>query len=183
MFIFSEVNSDVMGWIEIPSTNINYPVVQAEDNDYYLKHNIKKEESIHGSIFMDYRNKKLGQERHTILYGHHMKDGSMFHDLDLYNNQNFYKENPYIYTVDKSGRRNKWEVFSAYVSETDFYYLDVDFSSVNKFEQFINQLNERSLINTEVDLMDASNILTLSTCDYSFDNARYVVHAMLVKDS
>ncbi|MBM7541164.1 class B sortase [Amphibacillus cookii] len=168
---------NLVGWIEVTSTTINYPVVQADDNDFYLTRNINKENSKYGSIFMDFRNKGLGQDKHTIIYGHHMKDGSMFHDLSLYSNQSFYEENTHIYTLSPEGEEMVWEVFSSYSVGADFYYLDIDFANPAQFTAFIEELVERSLISTNTRVTEDDYILTLSTCDYTFENGRYVVHS------
>ena len=89
-------NRDVIGWISIPGTSIDYPVVRTDDNEFYLNHNVLKEESKHGAIFMDFRNADRGQQKHIILYGHDMKNGTMFHGLLNFKQKSFFSENRII---------------------------------------------------------------------------------------
>jgi sortase B len=177
---FLGINKDVTGWINIPGTKIDYPVVKSSDNDFYLNHNIKKEQAVEGSIFMDYRNKGDGTDRNTIIYGHNMKDGSMFKALMGYKNKDFLNKHPVVTfnTLDKDVR---WEVFSAYVTDTSFYYIKTDFSDDKDFEQLLKELKERSLYDTGVNVTKDDKILTLSTCSYEFEDARFAIHAKMIK--
>lgn len=170
-------NPDFNGWIQVPDTRIDYPVVKSSDNEFYLNHNFEKEQSKHGAIFMDYRNQGYGLDRHTIVYGHYMKDGSMFKDLEKYSEQQFYENNPIIYTHTNNGKKIKWKVFSTYVTDTNFYYIETDFASDDVFKDFIDNITDKSLIASELDVTTDNQILTLSTCSYEFDDARFVVHA------
>lgn len=175
-----EINDDVTGWVKIEGTKINYPVVQWEDNDYYLNHNIEKKDSQAGAIFMDFRNDKEGNNKNTILYGHHMKDDSMFNSLMGYKKQSFYKEHPII-EFDNLYEDMKWEIFSVYITDVDFYYIQTDFHDEETYNDFLKQIKEKSLYDTGVEVNKDDRILTLSTCTYEFNNARFAVHAKLVK--
>ena len=175
-----EINEDIVGWISIDGTSIDYPVVQTNDNIYYLSHSVYKEESSAGTIFMDSRNESSPLDKNTVLYGHHMKNGMMFHDLASYKEAAFYKKHPYVEYggVDGIG---KWEVFSAYVTNTADNYIETEFDSDEDFEQFLERVVSKSLYHTGCEVKGADKILTLSTCSYEFDDARMVVHAKLVE--
>lgn len=176
-----EMNEDVLGWINVPNTVIDYPVVQTDNNDYYLDHNIEQNSSKTGSIFMDFRNNGEAKDRHTILYGHHMRDGSMFKDLEQYSDQDFFERNASI-TFTTLYETVEWEIFSVYVTDTDFYYIQTDFRSNRDYVGFLNKLQDKSMFAQEdVDLSEDDQILTLSTCSYAFNDARLVVHAKKIQ--
>lgn len=174
-------NTDIAGWIRIPGTRVDYPVVRGDDNRFYLDHDIRQASARNGSIFMDYRNDPDLGQRHTILYGHHTRDHTMFTDLMGYKQQAFFKENAWIeyYTLD---RKTTWKIFSAYVTGVDFYYIQTIFADLDAYASFIEQVRSRSAFFRPVEVMPSDLILTLSTCTYEFKNARFVVHAVLEGD-
>ncbi|PAD68706.1 SrtB family sortase [Bacillus sp. 7586-K] len=178
------INSDIVGWITIDDTSIHYPILQTSNNMDYLQKNYKREETRAGSIFMDYRNSIQEVERHTILYGHRMKDGSMFGQLDKFLNQEFVNEHHQFY-FDTLYKGYDVEVFSAYVTTTDFYYIETDFSSDTDYLQFLETIKQQSVVKTNTKLNANDQIITLSTCDYGLDRhkGRLVVHGKLVKRS
>ncbi len=171
-----EVSSDAVGWIKIPGTNIDYPVVKGLDNDFYLKSNIKGEPDKAGSIFMDYRNDGMAEERHTIIYGHHMKDGTMFMALMSFKEPEFLLENRII-EFNTLYQDIQWEIFSAYVTDTDFDYLVTSFTTLQAYDSFLNSIKSKSYYPMNSDITSADTILTLSTCTYEFKDARFVIHA------
>ncbi|MGG0717086.1 class B sortase [Robertmurraya massiliosenegalensis] len=177
------INSDIIGWIKIDGTNIDYPILQAKDNEYYLEQNYQHENNRAGSIFMDYRNDIAGEEKNFILYGHRMKNGTMFADLKKWLDGDIFAENPEIVfeTLNKS---YQVEVFSVYRTTTDFNYIQTDFSSDEDYANFLKTLQEKSLYPTGLELTADSTILTLSTCDYSLDSdeGRLVVHAIITEN-
>ena len=177
-----EINEDTIGWISIADTAIDYPIVQADDNSYYLTHDCNHDESKHGSIFMDYRNAADFSDNHTILYGHNMKDGSMFHDLHEYSKHGFFNEHTSI-KVYSQGVYRKWVIFSTYSTEPDFNYLQTVFTSSKDYSVFLQALLSHSeFSNEEIQVTAADQILTLSTCSNDFENGRRVVHAKLVEE-
>ncbi|WP_051569386.1 class B sortase [Alkaliphilus transvaalensis] len=171
-----EINEDLVGWITVTNTRIDYPVVKGEDNDFYLRHNLLKEQSKAGAIFMDFRNKAFLDEEHKILYGHNMRDGSMFKDLLKYQNEDFLYHNPII-KFSTLYEEIKWEIFSVYVTSVDFYYIQTEFNGQQAYQDFLKSIKEKSIFNTDVEVSEKDQILTLSTCSYDFDNARFVLHA------
>ena len=174
-----DMNEDVVGWIKIPGTNIDYPVVQADNNQFYLNHNLKKEMSTRGSIFMDYRNSKDELDYNTVLYGHHMKDGSMFTDLFAYKKPSFYTDHAYIeYDIPEQPMR--WQIFSVYVYQPSNDCLQLSFNNDMEYAQYLDMVRGRSIYETGVKVTNDDKILTLVTCSYEFKNARLVIHAKRV---
>ncbi len=171
-----EFNADVMGWIAVAGTNIDYPVLQSEDNLYYLQHTIEKKEAKAGSIFMDFRNSGDGNDRNTILYGHNMRDGTMFRKLYQYKSQSFYKAHPVI-SFNTLYEDITWEIFSVYVTDPSFYYIKTEFVSDIDYIAFLQDIQSQSLYDTGVTLSAKDRILTLSTCSYEEEDFRLVVHA------
>ncbi|MED3382787.1 class B sortase [Bacillus tropicus] len=177
-----QINKEIVGWVTMDDTQINYPIVQAKDNDYYLFRNYKGEDMRAGSIFMDYRNDVKSQNRNTILYGHRMKDGSMFGSLKKILDEDFFKSHRKLY-YDTLFEGYDLEVFSVYTTTTDFYYIETDFSSDMEYTSFLEKIQEKSLHRTNTRVTASDQIVTLSTCDYALDPeaGRLVVHAKLVK--
>lgn len=177
------INENIVGWITIPNSQLNNPVMYSGDNDYYLHHNYLDEESRAGSVFMDFRNDVEGLGRHTILYGHVMRNGSMFGELDKFAEQSYADEHS-VMTFSTLYGNYELQVFAAYETTTDFYYIETDFTDDAAFGQFLTEIQKRSVISmpVDVDVTATDQILTLSTCTTSLaDNERFVVHAKLVK--
>ncbi len=174
---------NIIGWISIPGTKIDYPVVQYSDNSYYLDHNCLGEKDVKGAIFMDYRNDYQGKDSNYILYGHKMADGTMFSDLNQYVQESTSKTyfNDYnIIKYDTSHKNTQWKVFSVYVVDLDKekYYLYTKYDTDDEFREFIKEVKERSLIKNELKIDSNDEILTLVTCNYWFNNARTIIHAV-----
>lgn len=171
-------NSDAIAWIKVNGTDIDFPVVKGTDNSYYLTHNFDKEKNKAGWIFADYRNKFDGTDKNIIIYGHNMKNGSMFASLkdvikeEWYNNEN----NKYIDLITEN-ENCKYQVFSVYQIETEEYYLQINISN---FKEFVEKIKGRSKKDFNVDIKETDSILTLSTCA---DNTKYrvVLHAVKIK--
>lgn len=177
-----ERNTDVVGWIELQGTEIDYPIVQADDNEFYLKKDWLGQDNSAGAIFMDYRNDPQALEErktHTILYGHHRQDGSMFQNLMKYKEEEYFRENPTFEVTDQYGTHT-FEIFSFYVTPTDFYFIETRFPGDEDFEDFLDSIIERRKFDTDVEVSAEDHLLTLSTCTYEYDDARFVVHARRV---
>lgn len=177
-----EINEDIVGWLTIGSTNIDYPILQADDNEYYLNRNYKKEETRAGSLFFDYRNQLDGTDRHIITYGHRMRDHSMFSQLTSYLDKGFFKNEPEVLFDTVDGKYTV-EVFAVYKTTTDFYYIETDFIDDDAYTRFIEQLRSRSLYNSDAEVTAEDTIITFSTCDYALDptEGRLVVHGRIVE--
>lgn len=188
-------NHDLVGWITVPNTKIDHPVVQAADNDFYLRKNFSKKYERRGSIFMDFRCDPVNFLKNTILYGHNYLDSTMFSDLEKYKDLDFYKSAPVI-EFNTIYKNYKWKVFGVYLSNADekddngyaLYYIH-PFMTDDNFEAYVQTVRERSIINMPVDVERTDKILTLSTCTRDMDlpgrgqtNARCVIVARLVRD-
>lgn len=173
-------NPDFKLWLYIEDTNINYYVLQAADNDFYLHKNINKKYFKAGSLFMDFRNDAEALTGNTIIYGHNMHDQSMFYDLKKFLDKDFFESHPYVYTYSPD-EVTVWQVFSARITTTDEYYIKTSFSSDEQYYEFIEGFKLKSLYASDVILTAESDVLTLSTCHkYDESNGRLVVHAVKV---
>ncbi|MBQ4061970.1 MAG: class B sortase [Christensenellaceae bacterium] len=175
-------NGRSTSWIMIKNTVINYPVVQGSDNDYYLTRLPDGTKNKSGSIFMDYRNADDFSDPNTFIYGHHMKNGSMFAAVTNYADQSFYEEHPYIFIITPD-EIYRGEIFSAYVTPDTGKSFKIDFNSDKDFDNYLQMVAGLSDIYTAVEVGPSDNIITLSTCTYEYDNARFLVHAKLVNIS
>lgn len=174
-------NNDTVGWIQINNTKVNYPVVQADSNSYYLNRDYFKKKNSMGWIFMDYRNNIENLDRNTIIYGHNIKQGIMFGTIKNMMNKSWYSNaNNQLITFNTLNKNMKWKIFSLYqINETEDY-LKTEFESDDDYMNFLNMLKNRSKNNFNVELTPESKILTLSTC-FSH-TTRHVVHAVLVEE-
>lgn len=173
-----EVNPDVVGWIRVPDTKIDYPVVQGEDNEYYLKHTWQNNENSVGTIFMDYRSSPALTDFNTLIYGHNMRGGAMFASLRSYSQQSYFEEHPYVYLVVDNGVF-RFEVFSAYKAELDASAYGLSFQQRETREKLLADAAEKSDIETGIEPGIRDRILTLSTCSGAGYDNRWVVHARL----
>ncbi len=179
-------NKKLIGWLKIDDTNINYPVMQTSDNEYYQDHNMNQEYDKNGSIFMDKDCDVLKPSTNFILYGHHMKSGQMFGDLDKYESEAYGKEHPYIEfdTIYEHGIYQVMYVFRSRVYNEDEitfkYYQFIDALSETEFNSNMQEMAAMSLYDTGVTAEFGDQLLTLSTCDYQEKNGRFVVVAKKV---
>lgn len=178
---FKEENSDVVAVIEIPGTPIKYPLLHANDNSFYLRKGLNKEYDLAGSIFMDTNNNTDLNDDNTVIYGHHLELESMFTPLDQYRKQDFAEKHTTMYITTEEGLR-EYEIFSAYGIPSDYDYRTLEFMyDADKIPYF-----EKLQNNSEVDLgsrefTEDDTIVTLSTCQYDYDDQRLAVHAVRIK--
>lgn len=181
------LNKKLIGWIKIDDTYIDYPVLQTSNNEYYLNHNFDQEEDKNGSIFMDKDCMILPRSTNLILYGHHMRSGRMFGQLDKYSSEDFYEEHKYIQfdTIYEKGTYEVMYVFRSRIyeeSEIRFkYYQFIEASSETEFNSYMKEMAEMSLYDTGVTAEFGDELLTLSTCDYYTDYGRFVVVAKKIQ--
>ena len=180
-------NRSLIGWLKIDDTNIDYPVMQSPDPDYYLTHNFNQEYDNNGSIFLDPDCDIVHRNTNLILYGHHMRSGKMFGSLDSYSSEKFYEEHKYI-TFDTIYEKGIYEVMYVFRSriynedEVVFkYYQFLDVDSEQEFYSNMNEMAEMSLYDTGVTAVYGDKLLTLSTCDYREENGRFVVVAKRIE--
>ena len=160
------------GYIDIPNTNISYPIMQGEDNSYYLKHLPNGDRNKMGSIFLDYRNNGFN-DKNTIIYGHNFNNGTMFSDLLNYKSFEFYKNhsNYKIYTSDKV---IEVAVFAVYIADATKDELPINFESTD-FDDYLDMVLESNLINSEVSIDSEDNLITLCTCSNGSWKNRLIV--------
>ena len=177
---FAAVYPDFTFWIFIENTFVNYPVVQAADNDFYLRRNMDGESNISGTLFLDYRCDRETMKGHNIVYGHNMQNGTMFGLLKNYVSKSYYNEHSVIYTYTPEAV-TAWKIFSAYETDTDNYYIETYFGTPERYRSFLDKLKGDSAYDTGVAVTYEDDILTLSTCHfYTKSNGRFVVHAVKI---
>ncbi len=176
-----EQNNETIAWLKINNTNVEYPVVKGTNNSFYLNHSFDKSKNSAGWIFADYKNKFDNTDKNIVIYGHNMRDGSMFGsmlnilDAKWYENE----ENTNI-TLYTENEKCIYKVFSIYKIENEDYYIKTEFKNDNEFEEFVKNLKKRSIKDFNVDISKDDNILTLSTCANN-NKYRIVLHAIKEK--
>ena len=177
-----KINSDTIAYIKINNTNIDYPVVKTNDNDFYLNHNFEKKSNSGGWIFADYKNNFDGNDRNIVIYGHNMKNKSMFGTRSKILTSEFQNnENNLIITLVTNEKEYKYKIFSTYRIENEEYYIKTNFASDNEYIEFLSTIKKRSNKYFDVSLDEKDQILTLSTC--ANNNNRIVVHAKKEKEN
>jgi len=171
-------NSDIVAYIHIEGTNISNVVVQGEDNIFYLYHDVNKRVNVNGSIFLDYLNSPYFTDRNTIIYGHNMINGAMFHNIRYFMNLDFFMDNRYITIITKQEILT-YEIFSAFAIRIDFEYIQVYFYDDNDFLQLLGEVQRRCLHGYDISLDADDRILILSTCTNTAQDMRFVVAAVL----
>lgn len=187
-------NNDFVGWIKIDGTEIDYPVVQADDNDYYLNHNFDKEKESRGTIFMDYTSDSNLGYMNTVIHGHNWLDDTVFSELPQYSDIDYYREHPVI-EYNTRTEMHKWKIFAVFITTASadedngyvFNYVYPDMGGIN-FDGYMAEINKRTLYYTGVDVNENDKILTLSTCTREVDTRSYradcriVILARMVRD-
>lgn len=170
-------NQDTIGWINLPGSQINFPVIQSYDNDYYLRRGFDKAYNIMGSIFADYKNDSDFTDQNTVLYGHHMyNESGMFSDLEKLRNQDYFDQHRFI-TIKLETKLLIYEIFSVYPVDAAYDYRTPNYGS--NFGNFVTTAYNNSVVSTYVVPTQEDRILTLSTCNYDVKDGRLAVHAVL----
>lgn len=182
-------NEDIVAWLEIANTKINYPVLQTTDNEYYMTHNYKKEKSGDGSIFLDKDYDWNKPSDNLLIYGHNNKNGNMFQDLLKYENENYYKEHSTINftTINEDSIYEIIAVFKSrvyYKNEKNVfrYYYFINAENEEEYNYYVEESKKASLYNTGKTASYGEQLLTLSTCEYSQEDGRFVIVAKKVTD-
>ncbi len=178
-----EVNEDIIGWIRIPDTTIDYPIVKGKDNTYYLNHSAGKSNYFGGAIFMDYQMDSNFKFLNTMIYGHSITNGEMFTDIKLFTDQEFYKNHPYlyIYTPEKNYR---CEIFSMYGTKDTSKSYNLNYPNEASWGAYLDLIQNAAMFKTDVELNTKDHIVTLSTCNLDYgvnSDQRYLLHAKLVE--
>lgn len=171
------INEDAVGWIYAEDTVIDYPIVQGDDNVFYLAHLFSGSWGFAGTIFMDVDNIPDFSDMNTVIYGHNLKNGEMFASLSNYRGQAYYDEHPVMYLYTPTGDY-RVELFSGYARDASL--MPHDFDLPEEFTAYVDEITRLSNFQTDVVVGPEDRILTLVTCSYVTDNARYVVHGKLV---
>lgn len=171
-------NPDFTGWIYLDGTILNYPVVQGKDNDYYLDHTFYGKENSNGCIFIDYRLDLEKDNYNTVFYGHNMKTGAMFALLKKYARQEYYDSHKYIVYVTEEGPYII-SVFSAYTVSVESDSWKMDFKDDAEYAAWLEKISDASEIKTGITPTTSDRVVTLSTCTFVFEDARFVVHGII----
>ena len=175
-------NADIVGWLEIENTNINYPVLQGTDNSYYMTHNYKKEKSKNGSIFLDANYNWNIPSNNLLIYGHNLGNGMMFQELLKYEKESFYQEHPVIrFTTAKEDA--KYEIISVFKSRVYYkseknvfrYYYFINSKSEEEYREFVKNAKSASLYPIDATVSYGDQLITLSTCSYYVQDGRFAV--------
>lgn len=170
---------DIVGWLYCADTVINYPVVQADDNDYYLHRMYDGTYNPNGTLFLDYQCYSDFSGRNNIVYGHHMNDGSMLASIVQYGKQEYYDAHPTLYLNTPTGNY-RVDLFSGFVTYADSSVYTFEFGSDLEYVHFIAKMKGFSDFESPVEVGPEDRILTLSTCTYEYDDARFVLLGKLV---
>lgn len=177
------INNEVVAYLKVPGTSIDYSVVQHSDNDYYLRHSIDFSYNIAGWIFMDYRNNANNFDNNTIIYGHRMYDTSMFSTLkNVLTDEWLENEDNHVVYLSTENESSLWQIFSIYHIPDTTDFIETTFESNDEYQDFINLINNRSEYNFNSCPTTNDKILTLSTC-YTKNTEKLVLHAKKIKQS
>lgn len=175
-----KLNNETKGWIKVNGTNINYPFVQTNNNDYYLTHSYNKSYNQAGWVFMDYRNDTENLDRNTILYAHGMNNKTMFGSLRNILSSSWYNNTDnHIIKLSTPTENTLWQVFSVYHIETTNDYIQTEFATDTEYQTFLDMLKNRSAVEFDTTINSTDKIITLSTCYNKTD--KVVMHAKLIK--
>ena len=177
-----EYNPDIIAWIRIPGTVIDYPVLQGPDNNRYLRHTPDGEYSVAGSIFLEFSNASDFSDNHSIIYGHHFRGGyrPMFKQLVDYRSEDFYNSHPWVGLFTPAGKYTI-RIFSCYVTKLGDNAWRTQLEG-KAFSDWIESVSSKAIYNTDIIPTENDRIVTLSTCSTEFENARFVIHGILVPD-
>ena len=175
----SRINPEIVGWLYCEGTQINYPVVQGSDDEYYLDHLFDGTQNVNGCLFLDSRVDASFSSVHSIIYGHHMRSGAMFAALDGYKRQSFYDAHPTMLLITPDATYEV-QLFAAYVADPSENAWEVSFANYEEVQTWIEAAIARSTFTSDVKPKPGDRLLTLSTCSYEFGDARFVVVGVMV---
>lgn len=177
------INKEVVGWIRFENpSKISYPIVQAEDNDKYLTHTVEGKKNSSGSIFIDANSTADFSDRNTFIYGHNMKNGSMFGQLRKYKSYDFYKENPYFYIYTPSGEEIKYQIYAVSIVEDTSESYNKYYTNDDDYLNYLKYIKSISRYDTGVEVTAQSQLVSLSTCTNVTETQRLLVHGVRVAE-
>ena len=171
---------NMKGWILAEGTGIDYPLMQAADNDYYLSHLYDGTSNVNGALFIDYRNKGLLQDDNTVVYGHNMNSGAMFHGLNEYKDQSFYDTYPSILVYTPEGDY-RIELIAGTVEDGNYEFVRFNFENFEEMSDYVSEIRSHSTFRSSVELQPGDKLLSMCTCSYELQNARYMLVGRAVK--
>lgn len=181
-----EINDHVVAWLIIPDTNISYPVVQGENNSYYLEHTFEKQNNYAGAIFMDQHNKPDFSDNNTFVYGHNVRHGTMFAQLEKFSEKEFFSTHKYVYLFTEN-QNYKCEIVSFHSTKDRSDYYKYGITDIKEWKSYIDLITDSSIngyVNTDVKMGESDRLISLSTCSYEIGgeltDQRYLLHAKLV---
>lgn len=173
-----KLNEDIVAWILAEGRAIDYPIVQGNDNDYYMRRLINHESNKLGTIFMDYRSRPDFSDTNTLIYGHNIKDGSMFALLTEYKDQEYYNSFPDMVLYTPEGDYNI-EFFAGIIADGNYEFVRYEFDDDMDFLEYIKSLKEESTFSSDTRVEPGDHIISLLTCSYEYNNARYALFGKL----
>lgn len=179
----NENYSDAIAWVKVPGTSIDTVVFKTDNNSRYLRNDRDNNSTMWGETFMDYRCNidNMTDKSHFIIYGHNTETDDHFTPLLNYKNKEFFNEHQIIEMSTLKGNY-RWQIFTVYVTDTDFFYIDTNFEDANEYKEFLSTVKSKSMYDTNQDITENDTILTLSTCDYTRKNGRFVVQCKLINE-
>lgn len=175
-----EISNDAVAWLYAPNTEINYVVAQAEDNSYYLNHLLNGKSSSGGTLFTDYRNNAGFTDWNTVIYGHNMKNGTMFASLMDYRSPDYYEKHPTMYLY-RTNHRYKLELIAGYTTNINDLIYSIPATKEER-DEIIDRAYRVSSFISGINIGEEDKLITLSTCSYAYDDARYVVIGRIVEE-
>lgn len=176
-------NQDVVAWIYFENPEvINYPVVAGVDNNYYLKRTLEKKYNSAGTLFIDMNNSNNLSDKNTFIYGHNMKNGSMFGQLKKYRNLEFRNENPYFYIYTPDGIEHTYEIFATCIVDVNSNSYDMDYANNGEFLGYVYQQMDCSQYSSSVNVEEDDYIVSLSTCTNRTKTERLIVHGVKIEE-
>ena len=174
-------NEQIVGYLYVEGTDIRYPITQYTDNSFYLYHNIWRQADQAGWVFLDYENDITREDPNIILYGHNMRDNIRFHGIRHFQDPDFFDAHRYI-TFHTLYGEYRWEIFSFYRTNIDFFYIQVYFDSDEEFYELLAEMAARSMHESGIEVGAGDRVLTLSTCTNVDRDERFVVNARLIQE-
>ena len=177
-------NTDIIGWIEIPGTVVDYPIVQTLNNDYYMDYNVKKIKSIVGAIFMDSDNHSF-EDINTVIYGHNLNNGTMFAALHEYEKESFYEKNKYINIYTPKGQLT-YEIFAVYERDDSRILYQADFDNKEYYQSYLDSVlngDNKYYVLEDIKVTTDDNIISLSTCVRNKPKSRFIVQGVLIDET
>ena len=179
--VYRDANPDTVAYLDMSEASIAYPVVQGQDNDYYLHYAFDGSKNYMGSIFLDVANHADFSDQNMVIYGHNMGKPGMFYELTQYRKQEFLDAHK-TFTITLDDRILTYQIFSVYVTEPDYDYRTVNYPTKEEYQDFLDRIIARSLVASDAVVTVNDHIVTFSTCVYDFEDARMAVHAVLLPE-